>query len=167
LALDRHVDPLRAWTKKFPNIHLQRFTRAALQRNIPKADLVIGAIYIAGARTPQLIDRNMVKSMSPGSVLVDVAVDQGGASVTTRPTTIHRPTYVKYGVIHCAITNLPALTGRSGSHALSQVILPYVRVAARQRNGAKFLTHPILRTAVNTFAGKIHHPRVRQSLLSR
>jgi alanine dehydrogenase len=166
LALDRHLKPLRSWAKKFPNIHLQRFTTGALRRNIPKADLVIGAIYLAGARTPQLIRRDMVKSMARDSVLVDVAVDQGGAAETTRPTSILRPIYRKYGVIHCAIPNLPALVGRSASQALSSVILPYVRRAARLSDPSKIVVDAILRTALNTSGGKLLHPQVRRAFLT-
>jgi alanine dehydrogenase len=167
LALDRHLKPLRSWAKKFPNIHLQKFTPGALKRNISKADLVIGAIYLPGARTPQLIRRAMVKSMQRGSVLFDVAVDQGGTSETTRPTSILRPIYRQYGVIHCAVPNLPALVGRSASQALSGVILPYVKRAARLGTVSKIISDVILRTAVNTSGGKLVRPQVRRTLLSR
>jgi alanine dehydrogenase len=166
LALDRHLKPLKTWAKKFPNIHLQRFTSGALRRNLPKADLVIGAIYLPGARTPQLIRRDMVRAMTTNSVLFDVAVDQGGAAETTRPTSIPRPIYRKYGVIHCAIPNLPALVGRSASQALSTVILPYVRRAARLGSPQKFLGDSILKTSVNTGGGKLLHPQVRRALLT-
>ena len=130
----------------------------------PKADLVIGAVYIPGARTPQLIRKEMVKSMEPNSVLVDVAVDQGGAAETTRPTSITHPTYRRYGVIHCAIANLPALAGRSASQALSKVILPYVRRVAQAGSPEKIMGDKRLKTAVNTYRGKLVHRRVREAL---
>lgn len=165
LALDRHLEPLRSWAKKFSNIHLQHFTPGALRRNLPKADLVIGAIYLPGAKTPQLITRPLVKLMTPESVLFDVAVDQGGTAETTRPTSIARPIYRKYGVIHCAIPNLPALVGRSASQALSKVILPYVRRAA-SLGPRKILTDAKLKSAVNIEAGKVVHLQVRRALLT-
>lgn len=164
LALDRHPGPLRSWAKKFSNIHLQTYTPAALRRNISKADLVIGSIYIPGARTPQLIRKAMVRSMAAGSVLVDVAVDQGGAAETTHPTTIARPVYRRFGVIHCAIPNLPALTGRSATQALSKVILPYVRRVAGKRSAEKILQDGMLKSAVNIHRGKIIHPAVLKAL---
>ncbi|MDX1386894.1 MAG: alanine dehydrogenase, partial [bacterium] len=92
------------------------------------------------------------------------AVDQGGAAETTHPTSISNPTYKKYGVIHCAVTNLPALTSRTSSHALSQVVSPYVQVLAKKKSVEAILIEPKFRGAVNVHGGEILHPGVLQAM---
>jgi len=94
------------------------------------ADLVIGAVLIPGGRAPMLIDRALLKKMKPGSVIVDVCVDQGGCIETCRPTTHHEPTYIVDGVVHYCVTNIPGAVSRTSSQALCNATLPYVRELA-------------------------------------
>lgn len=164
VVLDRYPAKLNYWSQAYPNIEVLRSNPRALRRWIPWADLVVGAVYIPGARTPQVIRKEMVKKMEEGSVLVDVAVDQGGAAETTHPTSISHPTYKKFGVIHCAVTNLPALTSRTSSHALSQVVFPYVQRLAQKKSVEAILADPKFRGAVNVTGGKILHPGVLKAL---
>ena len=93
---------------------------------ICRTDLLIGAVLIPGEKAPTIVTRKMVQSMEPGSVIVDVAVDQGGCVETIRPTTLKDPVYKKYGVLHCGVTNLPSLAARTATEALSRATLPYV-----------------------------------------
>lgn len=136
--------------------------RLLLER-IRRADLLIGAIYTPGAKAARVIKNGMVQAMEKGSVFVDVAIDQGGSSETSRPTRIGSPVYLRHGVIHCAIPNLPSLAGRSATQALSSHILPYVaRLAARLPREA-WLEDPELLSAANVHQGKILHPRLRKN----
>lgn len=161
---DLHPQKLKSWAKDFPKLRPARSTPQALSRSIAKADLVVGAVYVHGARTPQVIRSRMVKKMEPSSVLVDVAVDQGGASETTRPTSLSKPVYLKYGVIHCAVTNLPALVSRTASQILSKEVLPYVERIGKKKTASELVNDSVLKSAVNISGGEIIHPKVKESL---
>jgi len=130
---------------------------------IREADLVIGAVLIPGARAPKLVTRQMVRAMRPGSVIVDVSIDQGGCVETARPTTHDAPVYDVDGVLHYMVTNMPGAVPRTSTFALSNVTLRYVLeladlglVAAVQRDRA-------LAKGVNVFRGRITHPSVAES----
>jgi len=97
-----------------------------VEGEVKGSDLVIGAVLVTGARAPKVITRNMVSGMEPGSVFVDMAIDQGGCSETSHPTTLDSPVFVVDGVIHYCVTNIPSLVPRTATHALSNAILPYV-----------------------------------------
>jgi len=97
-----------------------------IKDKIKEADLLIGAVLVPGRLTPRLISKDMVATMKPGAVIVDVSVDQGGCIETTRPTTHSDPTYVEYGVVHYCVTNIPGAVGRTSSYALCNVTLPYL-----------------------------------------
>ena len=120
-------------------------TAHAIEELVRDADLVIGAVLIAGAAAPKLVTRAMVKTMKPGAVLVDIAIDQGGCFETSRPTTHAEPTYVLDGVIHYCVTNMPGAVPRTSTFALTNATLPYVkaladqgwRAGARERSGAR------------------------------
>ena len=127
---------------------------------VEEADLVIGAVLVPGARTPHLISRDMVASMAPGSVIVDISVDQGGCVETTKATDYSAPTYIEEEVVHFAVTNMPAAVPRSASQALSAELLPYVRQLLEEgvvKGGS-------LSSGVNVEHGRIVHPAVAQSL---
>jgi alanine dehydrogenase len=98
---------------------------------LPRADLVIGAVLLPGRRAPNLISRQQLKLMKPGSVIVDVCIDQGGCVETSRPTTHREPTYIVDDVVHYCVTNMPGAVGRTSTHALCNATLPYVRQLAR------------------------------------
>ena len=131
-----------------------------LARAIADADLVIGAVLKPGARAPHIVSREMVKSMRPGSAIVDIAVDQGGCVETTHPTDYTAPTYVEENVTHFAVTNMPAAVPRSASQALSAEVAPYAMLLA---NG-ELDDNPALQQGINIQQGKVVHPAVAESL---
>ena len=132
----------------------------AVAAAIEHADLVIGAVLVTGARAPHVVTADMVKSMQPGSVIVDISVDQGGCVETTRPTDYSSPTYIKEGVVHFAVTNMPAAVPRSASQALSAELLPYVKLLLEQG----IAKESIISSGINVAKGRIVHPAVARSL---
>jgi alanine dehydrogenase len=124
------------------------------------ADLLIGAVLIPGARAPRLIGRELVAQMKPGSVIVDVAVDQGGCVETIRATDYSEPIYVEQGVVHFGVTNMPGAVPRTSSQALSNALLPWVLRLA----GAEGLNDPVMKRAVNVAGGQLIHPAVAEAL---
>ncbi|HKY64204.1 MAG TPA: alanine dehydrogenase [bacterium] len=160
-VFDSRPEPLRDWARLHSNLVLQGATPVRIAKALSQADLAVGAVYVPGARAPRVIRRSMVQGMPPGSVLVDVAVDQGGASETTRPTSHSRPVYQAHGVWHYAVPNMPALVSRTASQALSKVILPYVLQVA-EISERRLLTDPELSSAVNLWEGEIVHPELKK-----
>jgi alanine dehydrogenase len=131
----------------------------ALAAAVEQADLVIGAVLVPGARAPHVISRDMVASMKTGSVIVDIAVDQGGCVETTKATDYSAPTYVEAGVVHFAVTNFPADVPRSASQAFSAELLPYVMLLLADGPEGKTIER-----AVNVKQGRVVHPAVELSL---
>jgi alanine dehydrogenase len=138
--------------------------RVTLEEQVMSADLVIGTILVAGARTPRLVTTAMVSRMKRGAALVDLSIDQGGLSETSRPTSHRRPIYVAQGVVHYCVTNMPAIVPHTSTFALTNATLTYaLEVADRgvleagARNGA-------LRNGVNTYGGHVVHPAVAAAL---
>ena len=130
-VVDRSADVLRRLSSQFgPQLGTIFSTRDALAQLIRRADLVIGAVLVPGAAAPKLITREMVKTMKPGAVIVDIAIDQGGCSETSRPTTHSQPTYVDEGVIHYCVTNMPGAVARTSTFALNNVTLPFTLMLA-------------------------------------
>jgi len=127
------------------------------------ADLLVGAVLVAGARAPKLVSEDMVRGMKRGSVIVDVAVDQGGCIETTRPTTHSDPVYIKHGVIHYAVPNIPAAVPRTATHALTNATLPYALDLADYGLDQALHRNPALRRGLNLRAGKVWHPAVAAS----
>lgn len=124
---------------------------------VARADMVIGAVLVTGARAPHVVTREMISAMADGCVVVDISVDQGGCFETTRPTTYADPTYVVDGVTHFAVTNMPGAVPRTSSQSLSAAILPYVQRMAQSDWDAV----ASLARGVNVRAGEIVHPALR------
>lgn len=131
---------------------------------IARADLLIGAVLVTGAKAPKIVTREMVRSMEGGSVIVDVAVDQGGCIETTRPTSHSDPVYEEENVIHYAVTNIPGAVARTSTFALTSAALPYVTEIADLGLEGGMGKLPWLRSGVNTIHGHLTHPTVAQSL---
>ncbi len=130
--LDINLDRLRYLDDIMPpNVMTLYSDRHTILESIERADLVIGAVLITGARAPRLVRREDLARMKNGSVIVDVAIDQGGCVETTRPTTHRHPTYVIDGVVHYCVANMPGAVGRTSTYALCNVTLPYVLQLAR------------------------------------
>jgi alanine dehydrogenase len=132
---------------------------------VKKADLLVGAVLIPGRRAPRLVTEEMVKSMSAGSVIVDVAVDQGGSIETIDRVTTHQdPVYVKHGVVHYAVANIPGAVPRTSTIALTNVTMPYVLQIASQGLKQALLNSKPLRRGVNVLKGKVTYQAVAESL---
>jgi len=135
-----------------------------IQDTVRKADLLIGAVLVMGAEAPKLVTRSMVSSMRKGSVIVDVAVDQGGCIETTHATTHSDPTYTVDGVVHYCVANIPGAVPRTSTFALTNVTLPYVRKLAGLGLRDAALRVPALKQGVNTFMGHVTCEPVARSL---
>lgn len=136
-----------------------------LERAVRKADLLIGAVLIPGARAPKLVKEYMVQQMTEGSVIVDVAIDQGGSIETIdRITTHENPTYVKHGVVHYAVANMPGAVARTSTLALTNVTIPYALQIANQGIHKAALNNAALARGVNVAAGSVTNRAVAQSL---
>jgi len=130
-VLDRNVDTLHGLRKHFGTpLNTVYSTATTIAQHCMNADLVIGAVLVTGATAPRLITRDLVKRMKPGSVIVDVAIDQGGCCETSRPTTHDAPTFVLDGVIHYCVANMPGSVPRTSTYVLNNVTLPYVLALA-------------------------------------
>jgi len=156
LLLDKNLDRLRF----VDQIHRGRIVtiasnRGAIERSLLDADLVIGAVLVAGARAPVVVSEAMVKSMKKGSVIVDVAIDQGGCVETMRETTHVDPVYEMHGVVHYAVGNMPGAVPHTSTYALTNATLPYqLSVAVHGARGAA-TTDPAIALGVNTVGGKM------------
>ena len=156
VIIDKDIDKLRG----VDLIHKGRIltvmsNRAAVEHHVSRADLVIGAVLVAGARAPRLVSEDLVAQMRPGSVIVDVSIDQGGCIETSRMTTHSDPTYVRHGVVHYAVGNMPGAVPRTSTYALTNVTLPYaVEIAARGLEDA-VRRDPTLASGVNAYGGAV------------
>jgi alanine dehydrogenase len=139
-------------------------TTEAIEHAVLAADLVIGAVLVPGAAAPKLVTRDMVRRMRPGSVLVDIAIDQGGCFETSRPTTHSDPTYVENGVVHYCVTNMPGAVARTSTHALTNATLPFVLALAGKGWLQAMLDDPHLAEGLNIHDGQVTHIAVAQAL---
>lgn len=130
-------------------------TQAAIEEAVPQADLLIGAVLVPGSRAPKLVSRALVAQMKPGSVIVDVAVDQGGCIETTRPTTHSDPVFIVDGVLHYCVANMPGIVPRTSTLALTNATLPYLLKLASAGVEAAARADAGLAKGVNIFQGKI------------
>jgi alanine dehydrogenase len=127
---------------------------------LPTVDLLIGAVLVPGARAPKLVKRDMLKVMRPGSVFVDIAIDQGGCAETSRPTTHHDPTYLEEGVIHYCVANMPAAYARTATQALTNVTFPCIELLANYGLEGACQRMPGLRAGINVMDGRVPQPAV-------
>ena len=165
LLLDRNIDRLR-WVDQ---IHQGRImtlasNRGSIERALAEADLLIGAVLVAGGRAPVVVTDDMVAGMQPGSVIVDVAVDQGGCIETTHETTHEDPTYFVHDVLHYAVGNMPAAVPYTSTYALTNATFPYVVALAEQGVQRAAATDPVLRGGINTVGGECTNEAVAEAL---
>jgi alanine dehydrogenase len=155
-VIDRSVDALkRLWTHYGPALQTVFSTVEAIERHVAAADLVIGGVLIAGAAAPKLVTRAMVTGMQPGSVIVDVAIDQGGCFETSHATTHAEPTYLVDGVVHYCVANMPGAVPRTSTFALNNATLPFV-VAIADKGWKRALAEDShLRQGLNVAFGKV------------
>ena len=139
-------------------------TADALEACVAKADLVIGAVLVPGATAPKLVTRQMLKTMKPGAVIVDVAIDQGGCFETSKPTTHQQPTYTVDGIVHYCVANMPGGVARTSTFALTNATLPYVIALADKGYRAAALADGNLRDGLNIHLGKVTYKAVADAL---
>lgn len=135
-----------------------------IEQYVADADLVVGAVLVPGAAAPRLVTREMIKKMRPGSVVVDVAIDQGGCFETSRPTSHAEPTYTVDGVIHYCVTNMPGATAKTSAVALNNATLPYVMRLARDGYQKALSEDPFLLEGLNVCKGFVTHRAVADDL---
>ena len=139
-------------------------TRDAIEEHVLQADLVVGAVLVAGAQAPKLVTRDMVRRMRRGAVIVDVSIDQGGCCETSRPTTHAAPTFVVDDVVHYCVANMPGGVARTSTFALNNATLPFVLALADKGYVRAMREDPHLLNGLNVHKGKITHPAVAQDL---
>jgi alanine dehydrogenase len=122
---------------------------------VAESDVVIGAVLVAGAKAPKLVTRDMIKSMRPGSVVVDIAIDQGGCFETSRPTSHSEPTYVEEGVVHYCVANIPGAVARTSTLGLTSATLRYVVGVAAHGVAGAAARDPVLAKGLSTLGGKL------------
>jgi alanine dehydrogenase len=164
-VVDRSVKRLRELAALFGNrLKTVYSTADAIETLLTDADVVIGAVLIPGAAAPKLVTRQMVSQMKPLSVVVDIAIDQGGCFETSRPTTHAEPTYVAYGVIHYCVTNMPGAVARTSTYALTNATLPFVKALADHGWRNALERDPHLARGLNVHEGEITHEAVAHAL---
>jgi alanine dehydrogenase len=162
--MDISLDRLRYLDDVMPaNVTTVYSTPVNIKTRVKYADLVVGAVLVEGARAPLLIPRSYLKEMKEGSVIVDVAVDQGGCVETIHATTHADPTYVVDGVVHYGVANMPGAVARTSTYALTNATLPWVRRLAKLGAKAAVRDDEQLRSALNAWKGKITHRGVAEA----
>ena len=164
VVLDKNINKLR----DIDRIHQGRIltlmsNRLALEQAVVSADLVIGAVLIPGARAPKLVSEEVVEEMAPGSVLVDISIDQGGCFATSRMTTHSDPTYVVHDVVHYCVGNMPGAVPHTSTYALTNATLPYALALAEQGLRDSVRADPGLAKGVNAHAGSIVYEPVAEA----
>ncbi|MCH8249884.1 MAG: alanine dehydrogenase [Proteobacteria bacterium] len=163
--LDRSIPRLRElddiWGGR---VHTVYSTKHAIDELAPQADLIIGAVLIAGAAAPKLVSAQNVKDMQPGSVMVDISIDQGGCFETSRPTTHAEPTYVVDDVVHYCVTNMPGAVPRTSTYALTNATLPFIKSLANLGWREALDRDPHLANGLNVHSGHVNHEAVARAL---
>lgn len=164
-VVDRNARRLRELAAQYGNrIKTVYSTSEGIEQLVREADVVIGAVLIPGAAAPKLVTRAMLKTMKPGAVLVDIAIDQGGCFETSHPTTHADPTFVVDGVVHYCVANMPGAVPRTSTLALCNATLPYIKAIAAQGWQAALAADPGLARGLTVHAGQVVHPVVARDL---
>jgi len=165
VVIDRSLERLNHLDLQFGSKIMTIFsTTDAIERHAATADLIIGAVLIPGGSAPKLIRRDMLKTMRPGSVMVDVSIDQGGCFETSRPTTHQNPTYVVDGVVHYCVSNMPGAVPRTSTFALNNATLPFVLALANLGYKEAMRRDSHLMNGLNVCNGKLTHKTVADAL---
>ena len=172
MGMEAHVTVLDRSLKRLKELDFQfgcklntiYSTRESLWQHVTGADLVIGAVLVPGAAAPKLVTREMLRAMRPGSVVVDVAIDQGGCFETSRATTHSEPTYVEEGVVHYCVANMPGGVARTSTFALNNATLPFTLALADKGYRQALLDDPHLRNGLNVHRGDITYQAVAETL---
>jgi len=165
IVLDSNLDKIRAANAALDGRETTVLAgRDRLERYVPLADVLIGCVLVPGARSPLVVTEDLVKRMKPGSVIVDVSIDQGGCVETSRPTTLEHPTYIVHGVVHYCVPNMTANIARTASLAISNAALPYLMSLAEKGVAAALQENPGLARGVYLYRGKLTSERAAGTL---
>jgi len=165
VVIDKSIDALRRIDALFNGRALTVYSnRDNIEREVRRADLVISGVLIPGAAAPKLITKDMLAKMKPGSVIVDVAIDQGGSTETSRPTTHANPTYVIDGIVHYMVANMPGAVPRTSTYALNNATLPFMLALADKGWRDAVRNDPHLKHGLNIVDGRITHQAVADAL---
>ena len=163
--LDKNIDRLR----HVDQIQMGRITtitsnRGAVERSVAEADLVIGAVLVPGGRAPTVVSEDMIRSMKPGAVVIDIAIDQGGCIETSHETTHSDPIFMKHGVVHYAVGNMPGAVPHTSTNALTNATLPYLTELAKFGPTEAIRRDDALAKGLNTAAGVVTNDAVAEAL---
>ena len=159
--LDINMDRLRYLDDVMPaNVDVLYSDRHTIREQLSRADLVVGAVLVPGAKAPRLVEEDDLKVMKPGSVIIDVAIDQGGSIATSKPTTHSNPTYIVHDVVHYCVTNMPGAVGRTSTYALCNVTLPWALEIANRGIESAARDMPSVASAINMFDGEVTNQAV-------
>ncbi len=161
--LEVDVERMRFLDITLHTAHTLYSSEAHLLEVLPSVDLLIGAVLVPGAKAPKLVSREMLRRMRPGSVFVDIAIDQGGCSVTSRPTTHHDPVYIEEGVVHYCVANMPGAYSRTATQALTNVTHRYVELLADHGLAEACQRQPALKGGINVHQGQVTHRAVAEA----
>jgi alanine dehydrogenase len=162
--LDINLDRLRYLDDVMPrNVTTLYSDRHNILDSLGRADLLIGAVLIPGAKAPHLVRKDDLPRMPPRAVIIDVAIDQGGCVETSRPTTHSQPTYMVHDIVHYCVTNMPGAVGRTSTYALTNVTLPYVLQLAKKGYDQAIADNAALKAGVNIRAGRVRNPAVAET----
>ena len=165
VVIDKSIDALRSMDAMLGSRVMTVFSnRDNVEREVLRADLVISGVLLPGAAAPKLVTREMLGRMKKGSVIVDVAIDQGGSAETSRPTTHAEPTYVVDGVVHYCVANMPGAVPRTSTYALNNATLPFVLALADHGWRTALNRDPHLKAGLNVAAGRVTYKEVAQAL---
>jgi alanine dehydrogenase len=159
-VIDHNLGALQRLWDRYPCIVSLHSTKRNIERSVAYADVVVGAVLIPGQRAPILVTREMVQSMRPRSVIMDVSIDEGGCIETSRPTTHEHPVYIEEGILHYCVPNMPGAVARTATHAFVNSAMPYITEIAGKGIDS-VLNNPSIEAALNTYNGeKRHLPRL-------
>ena len=161
--LEVDIERMRYLDITLHSAHTLYSDESHLLQMLPGTDLLIGAVLLPGAKAPKLIRRDMLRLMRPGSVLVDIAIDQGGCAETSRPTTHEQPVFVEEGVTHYCVANMPGAYARTATQALTNATYRFIELLADNGLREACRLQPALASGINIMAGKITHPAVAQA----
>ena len=140
-------------------------TDVAIAEALSQSDLVVGAVYVVGKQAPKIVTEKMLANMTPGSVMVDISIDQGGCFETSKPTNHDEPTFIKDGVVHYCVTNMPGAVPLTATQALNKATLPFVMDLANKGIEAALKEDEHLLNGLNIQRGQVVHPAVKEALL--
>lgn len=164
-VLDKSIERLRQLDNQFEGrLQTRLSTRQAIEQHAIISDLIVGSVLVPGASAPKLLQPDLLKQMKTGSVLVDVAIDQGGCFETSRPTTHENPTFVEQGILHYCVANIPGAVARTSTIGLTNATLAHVTSLANQGLERAMQADPHLANGLNVYRGKVTHPAVAKSL---